>query len=144
MFTVPVADNVEIEDGDPDDLEEDEEERPCPLARLGVPFDGDEGVDEDELLNRATVTEITVRMLDWMGEHKTTWVSAEGAWEMMRSILPENTALCAFSRVKAILVAHLDGRLLKIDICPCNYTVYMNCSSAAYQCRKTIDSVRTV
>ena len=86
----------------------------------------DDDVEENKRVN-ATVTEVALRMLDWMGTNKTTWTSADSAWEMLKSLLPEDTALCAFSRVKAFLVAHLDGRLRKIEICPCNYTVYMNC-----------------
>ena len=98
---------------------------------------------EAEKADRATVAEIALRMLDWMGDHKTTWDSSEGAWEMLRSLLPQKSAMCPFSRVKAILVAHLDGRLRKIDVCPCGYTVYMNCTSTAFLHRKYMNAHRT-
>ena len=70
-------------------------------------------------------------MIDWMGEHKSTWESADGVWQMLRTFLPVETALCVFSRVKKILVQHLNGRLRKIDVCPCAYTVYTDCELEA-------------
>ena len=75
-------------------------------------------------------------MIDWIGDHKTTWACTEDAWVMTRSLLPADAGLGVFSRIKVILVSHLDNRLRKIDVCPCGYTVYMNCNSAQFSGRR--------
>ena len=142
LEAVRAAAAVEIEDGDEDD---DAAERACPLDGLEgkkVPMAGDDTSDAEKAA-RATVAEVALRMLDWMGDHKTTWSSAEGAWDMLRSLLPEKSPMCVFSRVKAILVSHLEGRLRKIDVCPCGYTVYMNCTSATFRARRYQNAHRT-
>jgi hypothetical protein len=110
---------------------------------MSVPVQPD-GSTEAEQEERATVAEVALRMLDWMGDHKTTWASAAGAWDMLNSLLPKATRLCAFSRVRAILVAHLDGRLRKIDICPCGYCAYMDCTSPAFSNNKYRNAHRTI
>jgi hypothetical protein len=103
------------------------------LAGLDVEFDHDAGADgEEERAARATVTEVALRMLDWMGDHKSTWASSSGVWDMLRTLLPHETKWRVFSRVKALLVAHLDGRLKRIDVCPCGFTVYHNCTSTEF------------
>ena len=127
MPQVPLADqpehaDIDVEDHEPEDEDDD---RQCPLAGLDVDFPAQIG-NEDERAARATVAEVALRMLDWMGEHKSTWESASGAWDMLKTLLPLETSLCVFSRVKALLVAHLDGRLKIIDVCPCGFTVYHN------------------
>jgi hypothetical protein len=137
LFAIPAAEPVVVEDDVPD---EDEEERPCPLA--GIDVEASDGLEEDQA-DRSTVAEVAVVMLDWMGDHKSTWSSAEGVWEMLRSVLPKDCKLCVFSKVKAILVAHLDGRLKIRDVCPCGYTVYMDCTSAAFGSNKYKNSHRT-
>jgi hypothetical protein len=78
------------------------------------------------------VAEVALRMLDWMGDHKCTWESASGAWDMLKTLLPFETKWCVFSRVKALLVKHLDGRLKIVHLCPCGYTVYFNPVSAQF------------
>jgi hypothetical protein len=99
--------------------------------------------DDEQRSARALVAEVVLRMIDWMGEHKTTWESASGAWDMLYTLLPLETKLCVFSRVKAILVKHLDGRLMKIEVCPCGYTVYHNCTSAEFGGRAYQNAHRT-
>jgi hypothetical protein len=110
---------------------DDQPERACPLDDVDIPF-GPDGSSEEERAARITVAEVSLRMLDWMGEHKSTWESADGVWQMLRTFLPVETVLCVFSRVKRILVSHLNGRLRKIDVCPCAYTVYTDCQSEAF------------
>ena len=75
--------------------------------------------------------------------HKSTWESSDGVWTMLESLVPKDTALCVFARVKSILVAHLNGRLKKIDVCPCGYTVYTNCTSAAFGDQRYKNAHRT-
>jgi len=137
LYAIPEAEPVVVEDDVPD---EDDEERPCPLDGLDV--EADDGADADAA-DRSTVAEVVLVMLDWMGDHKSTWSSSEGVWEMLKSVLPKDCKLCVFSRVKAILVAHLDGRLVIHDVCPCGYTVYMDCTSRAFGSNKYKNSHRT-
>ena len=72
---------------DDSDSDDDAAERPCPLAALEVPLG--EGEQDDEHEARVTIAEVALRMLDWMGEHKSTWESAADVWEMLTSILPK-------------------------------------------------------
>ena len=72
---------------------------------------------------QASVAELVLRVLDWMGDHKSTWESAKSVWELLRSVMPPDAGLTVFKRVKAVLVAHLDGRLRIVHVCPCEYTV---------------------
>ena len=130
---------VDVEDRDP---EGEADEVPCPLDGLNVPLQVEVG-DEDERASRATVAEVALRMLDWMGEHKSTWESASAAWDMLKSLLPVETKWCVFSRVKAVLVAHLDKRLKLIDVCPCGYTVYFDPTSAEFAGREYKNAHRT-
>ena len=134
----------------PDDYRPDDDappaeppdERDCPLDDLNIPLLPD-GATEAEQAARLTVAEVALRMLDWMGDHKSTWTQAEGCWDMLKTMLPVETELCVFSRVKAILVAHLDGRLKKVEVCPCGYTVYCNTKSAAFASHKYKNAHRT-
>jgi hypothetical protein len=131
LYCAPPAPAVDIVDcGD----DSNDGERDCPLAGLHqeLPEQPDGREMEDELWQRATVAEVALRMIDWMGDHKSTWASAEGIWTMLKSMLPVDAPLCVFSRVKAILVSHLDNRLRVIPVCPCGYTVYMNCTSKEF------------
>jgi hypothetical protein len=62
---------------------------------------------------------------------------------MLGTELPVGSRMCVFSRVKAVLVAHLDGRLQIIHVCPCGYTVYFNCTSDAFASNKYRNERRT-
>ena len=141
LLPIPALRQVDVEparDGDA----ADHQERECPLKDVDIPF-GPDGSSEEERAARITVAEVVLRMLDWMGEHKSTWESADGAWQMLKTFLPVETDLCVFSRVKSILVAHLNGRLRKIDVCPCGYTVYTDLHSAAFSDHKYQNAHRT-
>jgi hypothetical protein len=129
---------VEIEDDD--DSDDEEAERPCPLASLHKKL---AGVEDDDMQARVLVAEVALRMLDWMGEHKSTWESAGDVWEMLTSILPKDSPLCVWSRVKNVLVQHLNGRMRTIELCPCGYTAYMNCTSDAFSAAKYQNAHRT-
>ena len=137
----PPVRHCDVEDAHASDLD-DHPDRPCPLDDVDIPF-GPDGSSEEERSARITVAEVVLRMLDWMGEHKSTWESADGVWQMLRTFLPVETALCVFSRVKKILVAHLDGRLRKIEVCPCGFTVYANLQSEAFSDHKYQNAHRT-
>ena len=128
LFDIPDAAPVDAE-VDPDD--EDAEERPCPLAGLDIDLNPASSHEEQEADN-VTVAGATVVMLDWMGDHKSTWDSADAVWTMLGSVIAKGSRLCVFSRVKAILAAHLDGRLTILEVCPCAYTVYTDCTARAF------------
>ena len=119
-----------------------QQERACPLDDIDIPF-GPDGSSEEERSARITVAEVALRMLDWMGEHKSTWESADGVWQMLRTFLPVETTLCVFSLVKSVLVSHLNGRLRKIDVCPCGYTVYTDLHSEEFSDNKYQNAHRT-
>jgi hypothetical protein len=137
---------VEIED-DADHSDHEDQERPCPLRKLKldapVPIPNGRDDVSEERKAQATVAEVVMVMLDWMGSHKSTWESANGVWTMLETLVPQDAALCVFARVKSILVAHLNGRLKKIDVCPCGYTVYINCTSAAFGSHRYKNAHRT-
>jgi hypothetical protein len=135
----PPCCDVDIDDDNPPD---EPEERTCPLGAFDLPVLPD-GASEEERAARLTVAEVALRMLDWMGDHKSTWEQANGCWDMLKTMLPIETELCVFSRVKAILVAHLDSRLKRIEVCPCGYTVYINCTSTAFANNKYRNAHRT-
>jgi hypothetical protein len=130
---VDIAQDGEIDEAD---------ERACPLDGFDLPFGPDES-SEEERAARITVAEVVLRMLDWMGDHKCTWESADGAWAMLKTLLPVETKLCVFNRVKAVLVAHLNGRMRRIEVCPCGYTVYTDCHSAEFADNKYQNAHRT-
>ena len=142
LYRVPQAAAVDVVDASEDS---GDEERECPLAGLQQELPEDNGGQhmEDELWQRATVAEVAMRMIDWMGQNKSTWSSAEGIWQMLKSMLPVDAPLCVFSRVKAILVSHLDKRLRLIEVCPCGYTVYMDCTSSAFSGSRYKNAHRT-
>jgi len=143
LFDIPDAAAVEVSaaEVDPADVE-DAEERACPLAGLDIDLNPASSQEEEEADN-VTVAGTIVIMLDWMGDHKSTWASAEAVWSMLGSTIPSGARLCVFSRVKAILVAHLDGRLTILDVCPCGYTVFTNCTSGAFSSTKFRNAHRT-
>jgi hypothetical protein len=137
---------VEIDDA-PDCQDHEDTERPCPLRKLNlsvpIPISNGRGDESAERHAQATVAEVVLVMLDWMGSHKSTWESARGVWEMLETLVPKDTALGVFDRVKSVLVAHLNGRLKKIDVCPCGYTVYTDCTSAAFGSQRYKNAHRT-
>ena len=53
------------------------------------------------------VIEVLLRMLDWMGVCKTTWSSAEGVWDMLRSMVPDPNDYPVFSHVKRKLEEYM-------------------------------------
>jgi hypothetical protein len=63
------------------------------------------------------VIEVLLRMLDWMGVCKSTWTSAEGVWDMLRSMVPDPVDYPVFSHVKAKLEEYMQGRMEIIPIC---------------------------
>lgn len=78
------------------------------------------------------VTEVLLRMLDWMGVHKNTWSSAAGVWDMLLSIVPAPEDYPVFSNVKSVLVAYMNGRVKVIPICVNNCMAFYNCQSAGF------------
>jgi hypothetical protein len=72
----PPVRHVDVEHG-----LDDQPERACPLDDVDVPL-GPDGSSEEERAARITVAEVVLRMLDWMGEHKSTWASADGVWQI--------------------------------------------------------------
>ena len=71
----PPCCNVDLPDDQPPD--EDPEERPCPLDDLNMPALPDDATEAEQAA-RLTVAEVALRMLDWMGDHKSTWEQTNG------------------------------------------------------------------
>jgi hypothetical protein len=82
------------------------------------------------------VIEVLLRMLDWMGVSKSTWTSAEGVWDMLRSMVPDPEDYPVFSHVKAKLEAYMKGRMEVIPICVNNCMAFYDCKSAGYTGRQ--------
>jgi hypothetical protein len=142
LYRIAPSAAVEIEQVDVDH-DHDDQERPCPLGSLNVPLEDGQDDEDAERRDRASVAELVLVMLDWMGDHKSTWTSAAGVWTMLETLVPKKTGICVFSRVKKVLVAHLNGRLQTVDVCPCGYTVYTDCTSAAFSAHEYQNSHRT-
>jgi hypothetical protein len=82
------------------------------------------------------VTEVLLRMLDWMGVCKTTWTSAEGVWDMLRSMVPDPADYPVFSYVQSKLEDYMAGRVEVIPICVNNCMAFYNCKSSGYTGRQ--------
>jgi hypothetical protein len=82
------------------------------------------------------VIEVLLRMLDWMGVCKSTWASAEGVWDMLRSMVPEPADYPVFSHVKRKLEEYMDGRMEIIPICVNNCMAFYNCKSSGFSGRE--------
>ncbi len=124
---VPLADQPEHVDIDVEDheLEDEDDDRPCPLAGLDVAFAAQVG-DEDERAARATVAEVPQLALICVSTAHYAYCSGGLAHAGLIGRAQEHLGKCVFSRVKTLLVAHLDGRQKIIDVCPCGFTVYHN------------------
>jgi hypothetical protein len=76
--------------------------------------------------------EVLLRMLDWMGIYKNTWSSAEGVWDMLRTMVPDTADFPVFSHVKSVLIDYMKGRVEVIPICVNNCMAFYNCKSAGF------------
>jgi hypothetical protein len=97
----------------------------------------DDGNDHDpfeELSEKHSdlVMEILLRMLDWMGTCKSTWSSAAGVWEMLRSMVPDPDDYPVFAAVQRSLVDYMGGRMEIVPICVNNCMAFYDCKSSGY------------
>ena len=112
--------------------EEETVPQPRPLPPPDVLWDDRDPIAELSVAHSDQAAEVVLRMLDWMGVSKNTWVSAEGVWDMLRELVPDAADYPVLSHVKKILVEYMHDRVDVIPICVNNCMAFYNCKSDGY------------
>ena len=90
--------------------------------------------DKSESHNFPTLGAVIVHVLAWMTENKSTYASAEGVWQMIRSILgivdgEESDNMGSFHVLTAIATNYFKNACEVLDVCVNSCILYYNCKS---------------
>jgi hypothetical protein len=85
------------------------------------------GLDADKQM--ATCAALVI---DWIGNTKSTWVSAEDVWAMCETICSRSD-FPIFHRVKQLVKDYMEGRMERIGMCPSGHVAYYDCKHPLLQ-----------
>jgi hypothetical protein len=121
-------------DAEPDVEESaDDEEEPGSADEWSEEEDPfDDLATEEDPAHDAQVASCAALMLDWMGQIKATWVSAEDVWDMLQSVCG-GRPFPVFRKVKKMVKDYLNRRMERVDMCPKGCVAYINCEHPRLQ-----------